>query len=577
MEWHECYDSFQCARLAVPLDYWNGTEGTAILAIIKLPAKVPISDPRYGGPILFNPGGPGVSGTSAALSSGPGFQRMFDTLEDPSLTKGNENARYYDIVGFDPRGIGYSLPSATCFETDMQRAEWNLRMAAAGILGSSNYAVADEWGRRRAYGLACYHLTQSKSPADNIMPFITTASTARDMITIVDRYGEWREAEAQRTLNGQVPENLRYKEGEERVQYYGLSWGTFLGQTFASMFPERTGRYILDAVVDTDDYIHALWTVSVFDSEKAMDWFYSSCAQAGPKNCALAKPDSNANDIRVRLKNILNNLYQHPVISTGKIPDLLTWSDVMGIVMQDAYQPKMWANLATTMAALEDVLSSPLGNASAATYYPVCGNIPALFQYFDAESGITCGDAFPSDGNYTLQDAQAHWEHLYQLSPTLAATFAPLNFTCAAWLGRAMYSYRGPFGSSSNSSVPPMLFIANTVDPVTPIYSARKMVQRFSGARLLTLNMPGHSSMAWPSACMMRHARAYMQNGTLPDEGFVCEVNVNATLFHNPNPDLQSRNNLTDLSISAEAEDRALIAAHGDASEFFIKHRIGLG
>lgn len=182
------------------------------------------------------------------------------------------------------------------------------------------------------------------------------------------------------------------------------------------MFPERVRRAVFDGIVDADDYIHALWTASVFDSEKAIGWFYSSCAEARTKYCALAKPGSNASEVQTRVKNFLNSLYQSPVSSTGQTPDLLTWSDVMGVLMLDLYQPKMWGNLATFLAALEGVLSSPLGNSLTNTYYPVCGNIQEARQSYDAEAGIMRGDAFPFDGKYTLQDAQAHWNHLYELS-----------------------------------------------------------------------------------------------------------------------------------------------------------------
>ena len=486
-----------------------------------LPAKVSITDPRYGGPILVNTGGPGVASTTFTVSTGPSIQSQVDTPATPVSTTVNNSARYFDIVGIDPRGVGFSQPVASCFETDTQRAEWSLRATAMGILGSSDTAVADVWGQWRAYGLACDNFLQAKNTSSNIFPFITTASTARDMITFVDIYSEWREAKRRRMLKRRVREQ---DNGQERVQYIGYSWGTFLGMSFASMFPERTGRLVLDAVVDSDDYIHALWTASVFDSEKTVSWFYSSCAEAGPDLCALAKPNSTAEDIRTRVQSILAYLYQHPVASTGTIPSLLTWSDVMGTRMVDTYQPKLWGNLATTLAALENATSSPVAAVAAAVNYPVPGNIPAEYLSIAAEAGIACGDAFPEDPtNFTLADAQAHWDYLRGISPTMAATFAPLRYMCAAWRNRAVYAYRGPFGSAAESGVPPPLFVANTADPVTPIRNARKMVQRFSGARLLTLDMPGHSSQALASTCREEVVRAYMQRGELPEDGFVCQ------------------------------------------------------
>lgn len=487
-----------------------------------LPAKVPITDPRYGGPILVNTGGPGVASTAFAVAAGSSIQNTSDPLEAPSSTVGNESARYYDVVGIDPRGVGFSLPSASCFGSDIQRAEWNLRIAAMGILGSSDTAVSSIWGQWRAYGLACDNLLQSENVSSNIMPYITTASTARDMITFVDVYAEWREVNSNSTLKHQVRKNERRDE-KERVQYVGYSWGTFLGMTFASMFPERTGRLVLDAVVDTDDYLEATWTVSVTDSEKTVSWFYSSCAEVGPNLCALAKPNSTAEEIRARVESILSYLYQNPVASTGMIPNLLTWSDVRGTQMLYTYEPRLWGSLATTLAALENATSSPIAAAAAAANYPVPGNISAPLLNVDAEAGIACGDAFPQEsGNFTLADARAHWEKLRAISPTMAATFAPLRYMCAAWHPRALYAYRGPFGSSADSGVPPPLFVANTADPVTPIASARKMVQRFSGARLLTLDMPGHSSLALASTCREAVVRAYMQGGEV-GEGIVCQ------------------------------------------------------
>ena len=489
-----------------------------------LPAKTPITDPRYGGPILVNTGGPGVASTTFTVTTGPSIQSQVDTPAAPSSTTGNVSARYYDIVGIDPRGVGFSQPLASCFGSDLERAEWDLRSAAMGILGSSDTAVSNVLGKWRAYGLACENLLQSENTSDNIMPFITTASTARDMITFVDAYTEWREAESGRTLERRVHNIHRRDDEKEQVQYIGYSWGTFLGMTFVSMFPDRTGRLVLDAVVDTDDYINALWSVSVYDSEKTVSWFYSSCAEAGPDLCSLAKPNSSAEDIRTRVESILGYLYQNPVASTGTIPNLLTWSDVRGVQMTDIYQPKLWGELATTLAALENATSSPIAAAAADANYPVPGNISTPFQNAAAQAGIACGDAFPNDNeNFTLADAQAHWEYLQAISPTLAATFVPLRYMCAAWPARALYAYRGPFGSSADSGVPPPLFVANTADPVTPIRSARKMVQRFSGARLLTLDMPGHSSLALASTCREEKVRAYLQRGEMPEEGFVCQ------------------------------------------------------
>lgn len=109
LEYHDCFDTFKCARLELPLDWLaadNGTDDgrTVAIAVVKLPAVVPTNHSTYGGPIFFNPGGPGGSGVDSQLGIGPYIQSRVD----------KPNVRHYDIVSFDPRGVGYSTPNVDC-------------------------------------------------------------------------------------------------------------------------------------------------------------------------------------------------------------------------------------------------------------------------------------------------------------------------------------------------------------------------------------------------------------------------------------------------------------------------------
>ncbi|OCL08454.1 hypothetical protein AOQ84DRAFT_293120, partial [Glonium stellatum] len=272
LSFRKCYAGLQCAKLELPLDYWNGTnpDKTISLAIAKVPAKVPVTDPRYGGPILINPGGPGGSGVEFAVLAGVYLQQLVDSLEPPdSHPAENSTAKYYDIIGFDPRGIGKTSPLALCYDTGPVSWSWMLRELSEGILGSSDAALGRLWSMNEAVGDTCYRTTEG---GDDIKQFITTASVARDMVELIEKHGEWKQAEAQRLLSQasassaqsrktghcqppNLPPHLLYKPGEEKLQYWGFSYGTFLGATFAAMFPARVSRLVLDGVVDAADYL----------------------------------------------------------------------------------------------------------------------------------------------------------------------------------------------------------------------------------------------------------------------------------------------------------------------------------
>lgn len=139
---------------------------------------------------------------------------------------------------------------------------------------------------------------------------MTTAYVARDMVQLVDAHGEWRKNEVQRTVNGEIVRDE--PNGLEKLQYWGFSYGTYLGMTFAAMFPDRVGRLIVDGVVDVEDYKKALWYDNLEDTEKDVDQFYSNCARVGYPACALANAtgQSTAEGVKARVQNITNSLYR---------------------------------------------------------------------------------------------------------------------------------------------------------------------------------------------------------------------------------------------------------------------------
>ncbi|KAL4249302.1 Serine protease/Carboxylesterase S33 [Pleurotus pulmonarius] len=207
--WKRCYRHYQCTRLKVPLNYTNTSSGWAGLAIIRLPSTFPTMSPSYQGPLIINPGGPGGSGVDLVLRSGMDFSRILDGR--------------FDIIGLDPRGIGRSTPRVKFFETYSEQALW-LDGEYPDALNASTEVLPRSIARARLMG----HLAEDQD--DGMLRHITTENIARDMLSIAQA------------------------SGDDKLQYWGFSWGTILGVVFATLFPDHVGRMVLDGVIDAEDY-----------------------------------------------------------------------------------------------------------------------------------------------------------------------------------------------------------------------------------------------------------------------------------------------------------------------------------
>lgn len=228
--WHDCYEVQKCARLEVPMDWVaaeNGTDDgrTIAIAMVKLPAVVPTNDTTYGGPIFWNPGGPGGSGVVGQIGTGAYIQSRIDKPDE----------RHYDIISFDPRGVGVTTPAVNCYPKDpINRDLRNLESVPSfrrrsGYFESFPYTLA----LSRAFGQRC--------EGQEVLPYVGTPSVARDMVAMIDAIAR---ASGRTNTEEDVP----------RLQYIGFSYGTYIGNVFASLFPGRVGRLVLDGVVDAYDH-----------------------------------------------------------------------------------------------------------------------------------------------------------------------------------------------------------------------------------------------------------------------------------------------------------------------------------
>jgi pimeloyl-ACP methyl ester carboxylesterase len=550
LQYSPCYSEigdFQCARLELPLDYWNGTtNATLSLAVIRKPAVVPITDPRYAGPVLVNPGGPGGSGIEYVVGAWQMLRHQVDSvsLEDP-------NGKFFDIVSFDPRGVGFSTPNVHCFADSGLDQGWQLRVMEEGVLGASDATFGRLWSMAKARAGSC---SLPLGEGKDIKPYVTTAHTARDMLELIEKHGQWRESQALAMLSSRqgnchhsagrsnaidrslFPEALKYEPDNERLMYNGGSYGTYLGLTFAAMFPDRIHRLRVDGVMDADDYRKGLWTGNLRDTEKEVHQFYYHCARAGFPACALANAtgETTTGDVETRTQGIINSLLHNPLAVIGPNPEVITYSDAKHLIFAGLYEPMInFPVIANLLAGVEqgngtlfaEMLRPYHGLTCQAnvktvsdTSTPFHGATGVLSP--DSTMAISCADG--DDQSWmTKEQYSEYWKELARISPAIGPMWSMHRMYCIHYSARPVYRFTAPFEANTSH---PILLMGTTADPVTPLKNAFKMSKGYPGSVVLTQNSTGHTSDSVYSSCTVGHIRTYFHTGELPQEGTVCEA-----------------------------------------------------
>ncbi|ESZ90954.1 hypothetical protein SBOR_8672 [Sclerotinia borealis F-4128] len=306
--WYPCFSDFFCAMLDVPLDY-SKTNGTrASVPLIMIAAQNNSTDGPYQGMILTNP----VVGTN------------------------------YDIVSFDPRGMGRSIPLADCSSSLSSK----IRRRNFGLSGpefDSSYWT-EEFQKSFDFGAEC---NAKIGGSDQAGPHMSMAVVATDMLSIVDAFAK--------TERGQSVETLSL------LNYWGFSYGSFLGQTFASMYPDRVGRFAIDGVVDPDDYISGAELDDIYLEDAVIDSFFTYCHLAGTSLCDFYTGNSSE-DIRHRFENIflpLNASYAFAQNWTNATTIQHSLESIKSTIRLTAYTPiTSFPILATQLVAYEAALSN---------------------------------------------------------------------------------------------------------------------------------------------------------------------------------------------------------------------------
>jgi len=475
--WSPCYRDlgpYECALVNVPLDYDHPGRATIQIAMVRLPAADP--DNRIGS-LFLNPGGPGGSGVDFALQIAP-------VLYTPEV-----RARF-DIVGFDPRGIMRST-GLRCFGNPRQ---W------AGYLTDFVYPTspAEEVIWEEA---DLFLVNNCDQRAGRILDHMSTADVARDL------------------------DLLRQAVGDDLLTYAGFSYGSFLGNTYANLFPDKVRAVVIDAVLDP-----IAWTTGAPGEENlpftyrlrsdagalaTLNEFFRLCDAGGP-NCAFS------GGAATRYADLVARLEANPL--PIPMPDgsifIFTETHLIGESLLAMYNSFSWPSFAEFLALI-DMLAPPAEiGASLDAYWQEAGFVnkrgdPAYPNSVEGFPGVGCSDSDNPD-NYAAwsaaaADAQANYGYFGPI-------WTWLSSACAQWPGSMASRYAGPFTANTAN---PVLVVGNLYDPATRYEGAVTVDGLLQNSALLTVAGWGHASL-FLSQCADAVVADYLVNGTVPAPGTVC-------------------------------------------------------
>jgi pimeloyl-ACP methyl ester carboxylesterase len=444
--WGPCSDPFlqqanaQCGMLSVPLDY-DHPSGTHIsLAVSRVKHTSPAS--QYQGVMLVNPGGPGGSGLDLSTlgSSVPG-----------------DSAGTYDWIGFDPRGVGASVPSLTC--------DPNYFDAPRPAYVPTSHALEQTWlTRSKDYAKAC------GKAQPGLLANMTTVDSAKDM------------------------DAIRVALGQRQINYYGFSYGTYLGQVYSTLFPQRVRRMVLDSNVDP----RGVWYQDNLDQDVAFDknidiWFawvakYDNVFHLGTTQGAVQR----------LFYATQAKLTKH---AAGGVVGGDEWNDIF---LQAGYYRFGWVDLGN---AFSDYVHTGAAQPLITLYQQTDG--PGDDNSFAVYLGVQCSDVqWPTNWNQWRVD---NWR-TYAQAPFETWNNAWFNAPCVYWPTKPSTPVR-----IDGSKVAGALLIDETLDAATPFPGSLQVRKLFPRSSLIA--EPGgttHADSLFGDLCVDDQVADYLASGKLP-------------------------------------------------------------
>lgn len=454
IDWHPCHGEYRCASMEVPLDYSEPAGKRIEIALLKVPAREP---QKQVGTLVVNPGGPGAPGTDYAAHAG----FVFGT---PLLNR-------FDIVGFDPRGTGKSAP-VNCL-TDEQLDAYIAQDPSPDTRAERQQYQA--WNQR--IGRGCVQRSPGKLAAH-----VSTQETARDM------------------------DILRAVLGEEKLNYFGASYGTLLGATYADIFPENVGRFVLDGAVDPTLSNREMALQQAEGFQTALRAYVSHCVEGG--DCYLG---GTVEEGLQRISDFLASVDAQP-LETREKRDLKIGNAFYGLVTP-LYNRDYWPLLDRALQAAfhgDGTLLLELSDA-----YSSRGPDGYTNNMMEALYAISCLDdpsAIPPSQVPTVVD------EFTEVSPTFGRVFA---WSLTACNGVQVESDL-PERTINAPGAPPILVIGTTRDPATPLKWAKALADQLSSGVLIVREGDGHTGYNQGNECVDDAVESYLIEGVVPDGPLRC-------------------------------------------------------
>ncbi|MEV8597117.1 alpha/beta fold hydrolase [Streptomyces sp. NPDC052012] len=448
--------AWQCATMKAPLD-WDDPEGDTIdLALIRARTSGPAKD-RIGS-LIFNFGGPGGSGVTALPAFG----------DDYAILRTR-----YDLVSFDPRGVGRSAP-VIC--QDDRQLDAYFEQDATPDDGVERTELLDS---TKEFNAAC------EDNSGRILPHVRTTDTARDL------------------------DLMRQVLGDDRLHYFGISYGTELGGVYAHLFPKRVGRAVFDAVVDPTQNPEQGSLGQARGFQLALDNYAEHCVSQ-IEECPVGDTAQNVKD---RIARLLKDLDSKPI--PGILPRELTQTEATNGIVQALYSQEFWEFLTNGLEQAYDgdgtilmVLSDSMNGRSENGRYS---------NLVPANAAINCADDRP---RYTTEDVERSLPAFRAASELFGDYLAWGMISCTDWAVPGAADH--PDVSAPGAA--PILVIGNTGDPATPYEGARKMVRALGeGVGVeLTYRGQGHGAYDSKNRCVRNAVHGYLLDGKVPAAGTVC-------------------------------------------------------
>ena len=457
LTWTSCEDEMQCATATAPLDWTDPSRDSIELALVRHPATggAPL------GSVLVNPGGPGGSGYDFIANS-------VDFAVSPKLIE------KFDIVGFDPRGVNRS--SAVLCHDDPAQLDAFIYDITPGVVGSDEWIAAAQ-AANTAYAAQCLVHT------GELLGYVDTVSAARDL------------------------DLLRAVLGDKKLNYLGFSYGTLLGATFAELYPQNTGRLVLDGALDPTSTSFDVSLTQAEGFESALRAFLADCATVD--DCPF---DGTADQSMTKIRALLDRLEVSPIrAADGR--ELGSNSMTSAIVLP-LYREDDWPYLRQLFTAVMQG-DSTVAFALADSYNGRNADGTYIDNSLEARFAINCLD-YASQGDVAVMRAQA--QELATLAPVLGKQLSYGDVGCLGWPVKAA-AERPVIHAAGSADI---LVVGTTNDPATPYSWAVALAEQLDNGHLVTYEGEGHTAYNKSNACVDNTIDDYFIDGTVPADDPRC-------------------------------------------------------